>query len=329
MSLEEITPLETNAWTTYRIINKPAERVLIEVVERPFPEPEEARKVRERCFLKLLEKTKKKLEVKGKECFIGDYNDIPDGGISSALFMKLDDGEKTINFDGETANFNGDIKDDDENVVIGIYTIAYSEWVACGDPEYAKAYEEKHGWIPHAGIGISIAVESSDGFFVLTQRGTGTTNYPGALFTVGGGLKPTTSILSGLEEEIAEELGIKAKKHYNPDEMIITALGAEKSYKRSRHPRAEIVGYLKTDATWEQIAKMQKETKYQADVAGIVPIAEPLEFFSKISMTSYKSRLLPAAELGLVYAFLKKIEKEYGHEELEHQAANLRKILNR
>lgn len=326
--------LETDAWMTLEVVDSPASDVIMSNVERPFEEPSKARSIRDRYFMQELEATEKRLEDealrRGKsiELFIGDYDGAALNGIPKALFMKSDDGNKRLNFDGTTTNFSG-IRREGSSVVIEVYPIAFSEWIACKTSEFANAYKDSVGRIPYAGIGISTVVESADRFFVLTQRGTGTPNYPGTLFTLGGGLKPEDNVGQGLLSEIIEESGLKPGSDYNPDDIIVTAIGAEKSYAGSEHQRPEIVAYLKTKVPWRKIVESQQKTAFQPDVSGLVPLdTEPTNFASRVAMMGSTGELLPAAEIGLVYAWLKKREIEVGVQQTITDAQVLIEMLN-
>jgi len=326
--------LETDVWTTFEVIDSPATSVRIEKVERPFEEPQNARNVRRKYFLEELEATKGRLEEEARqkgesiELFIGDYDNAAPNGVPKALFRRIGEDTKRLNFDGPTTNY-AQLRHDRGNFVVGVYPIAFSEWIACKTPDFTKAYEESVGKIPYAGIGISTVVESSDGFFILTQRGTGTPNYPGALFTLGGGLKPEDKVSKGLLNEIVEEAGLEPGKDYNLENIRVMAIGAEKSYAGGAHQRPEIVAYLKSNATWREIVNAQKKTEFQTDVAGLVPLdTEPINFASRVAVMGATGELLPAAEIGLVYAWLKKRENEVGVQQAIKETDILMRTLN-
>jgi hypothetical protein len=333
MTLKNLPRLQTDVWTTYQILDAPASSVKIRAVEKPFEEPEKARQVREAYFLnEVLGGTQARLqsETPDNEYFIDDFEGAAEGGINQALYERSPDGTiKRLNFDGPNVNFS-QVQSTKDGAEIDVFPIAYSEWMACQNPGYAEAYKEATGQIPNAGVGLSLAIKSKDDFFVLTQRGTGTPNYPGTLFTVGGGLKPQDSVVSGLLEEVAEEAGLTPGENFQSEDIILTAVGAERNCYGGRHDRAEVVGYLSTDATFEEIVTAQGKAEYQTDVSGLVPLTTGLEgFSSRVAVMGAKGELLPAAELGVTYAWLKHRENELGPEQAAQDADYLSRLLNK
>lgn len=337
MALNEIIKgIETDTWNTISIVDAPAGSVDIKVCKRPFEEPEKARKIREEYFIDVvLPEPKKRLEKDakaGETYFIDDFKHpgALDNAIPKALFRKTSDGEvKRLNFDGPTVNLKGSQRKGGEHI-IEIYPISFSEWMACKDPDFTKAYQEEHDWIPYAGVGVSTVLETSDGFFVLTQRGIATPNYPGTLFTVGGGLRPKNQVGEELFNEIVEETGLIHGRDYDPNDIIITAVGADKFYEGGAHARPEITAYLKTNATFQDFVNAQKSTEYQADVSGLVPLATDLtNFSSRVAIMGATGELLSSAEIGLAYAYLKKQEIENGPERAMKDAEDLTSMLNK
>ena len=331
--LQETIP-ETDTWRTIEIIDAQASNVFIKSVNRPFEEPESARKIRFDYFMNELEKARKGFEAKSisedekAKYTIEDFDTPAIDGIKKAVFKTTDNERKRLTFDGVTTNYSK-ISHESKNIHIEVYPIAFSEWIACKSQDFTNAYLRNIGKKPYAGIGVNTIVESIDGFFTLTQRGTVNPNYPGTLFTLGGGLNPKDSVSQGLFSEIVEEAGLKEGTHYDKNNLIITAIGSDKSYMGGAHERAEITAYLKTHATWREIVSAQKKTEKQLDVSGLVPLdTDPNNFISRISMMGSTGELLSSAEMGLIYGWLKKRENDVGIEQTRQDYSKLMNMIN-
>src|SRR3989344_222989 len=207
LDLPWIEHVQTDGFMLLQVLSKPIDTIETRLVDRPFPEPAAARKVREEYFMDVcLAETRKYLEQSAiwqgtdKKYVIDNYSEVENKGplhplaIGKAVYEVSQGGKSRKNFDGTNAQFRRLVQEG-ERTIIEIYPMVFSEWMACQTPEFTKAYldmnlEDEYPewyqsgldrWIPYAGIGVSTVVQTSDPtpFFIGTFRGYGTPNLNG------------------------------------------------------------------------------------------------------------------------------------------------------
>jgi len=300
-----ISQIKTPTWDTLEVIDLPASKVKLNVIEKYYSESPQAKKIRENFFNVMLKDTKKSLEKSDSvsKYSIEDYESPAKSGINFALFRENDSGKKLVNFDGITTNF---ASVSDEKDTINIFPIAYSEFLVCRSNYYLDAMEKHTGFILNAGVGINVTVETSDGIYVLTKRGLGTPVYPGSIYTIGGGVLPKNNTVDNIINEITEELGLIPEKDFKEENLIITGIGRDLNYMGGNATRPEIAAYLKLNSDWKDVLYAHKKTFFQTDVEDIVLLPSDKSNFQKIFPVMVSSgKLLSSAELSITYAFMK------------------------
>ncbi|MBI2546246.1 hypothetical protein HYV81_03640 [Candidatus Woesearchaeota archaeon] len=341
--------ISTETWDTFEVLDVHPSELEIKLVERPYPEPDAARRARFEYFkevelpntLTWLERRSARLSD-GRQFFIGEYKKVSENAVPLALFERLPNGEaKRMNYDGDQhVNLHQIVRSDD-GVRLEVYQILYSEWMACKSRRFTAAYDAI-GKRPGAGIGINETIESSDEFFIGTQRPIDTTNYPGTVFAVGGALPPMNTFAQAIYQQKLQEIGLKpilkpedpdydpkAEAHYNPDESRVLIIGSDMYYGGGAHPRLEIAGYSKARISFKRIIQLQKTTPGQTDVSGLVIFpTTPVEFTSRVAIMGATGELLTTGEMSLAYAFLAKRLQETGPEIANKDYETLNRMLN-
>lgn len=170
------------------------------------------------------------------------------------------------------------IYQENDSLIVPVYPINYTEWIACSNQDYAEVFRAAGLPLPYAGIGACVLMETKDGFIPLTRRGIETPVYPGRLYPPGGGPKPGQTSTEALLEEIVEETGLEAGKHFLASDIKMLALVADSRYDGNEHSRPELVAYLPVNATFREVEEIQHETSLrkgqrQEDVWGIIPFS--------------------------------------------------------
>lgn len=246
--------MHTRNWATKELFS-PEQRVSFQAVERDLPEPPEAAEIRKQTWQAKLTERQTILQEANPGKIYEVREDIlgntPTG--EAALFERGENGEeKRVMWAGTTITLaRKPIERDRNNVVIPVYPINYTEWIACENPAYAEAFKKAGLPLPYAGIGVSVLMETADGQFILTRRGIETPVYPGRLYSPGGGPKPGETSTGALLQEIVEETGLKEKVHFDGNTMHILALVTDTHYNGGEHVRPELVAYLRLSPTIE------------------------------------------------------------------------------
>lgn len=310
--------MRTSSWETLEYLNIPAGNVEFEEVERDLVEPEEAAKVRRETWQAKLEERKEALEAanKGVEYLIHD--DEETGNL--ALFEQVSGGgEKRRMWAGSTVTLaQAGVVREGKKMSVPVYPISYSEWVACYNPEYAEAFHDKGLIVPYAGIGVSVLMETADGFFPLTRRGIETPVYPGRLYSPGGGPRPGESSVEAILAEILEETGLEQEEHFEVAKLRMLALVSDTHFADSEHSRPELVAILPVDVSFRQLETIQHERsvaegKSQEDVWGLSPVSTYVPSLQKgIVYSGFE--MCPPTEAGLAHAALHFIAEKRGME---------------
>lgn len=315
------TQMRTPDWHTMVWLNKRASKVNFLEVARDLEEPEQAREVREAFWPTVLERRKAELLQANPSNLYTIHIDDQRGERATnklALFELRGDGEKVVAFDGPTITYaqQGFYQEGDKTL-IPTYPILYSEWVACMNPEYGKAFNNAGLPIPYAGIGISVLMVTNDGanqddrtygLIPLTRRGIETPVYPGRLYSPGGGPKPGQTSTEALLEEIIEETGLKGERYYDSDDIFMLALIADTRFAGSEHIRPELVAYLPVNATFSEIERIQyevsvKKGQRQEDVWGVVPVSAFTPNLARAIIYN-GGEMCPPTEAGLAHFML-------------------------
>lgn len=274
--------LKTPDWHTIELLHQPASRVQFISVERDLEEPEDAKLIRERNWSERLEERMRVLLQANPDMnYIIHMDDSGEAATGQQALFELDSsgGERRRMWAGTTITLaQRGVFNEGENLFVPVYPINYTEWLACSNTLYSEVFRQKSLPLPYAGIGISVLMETTDGFVPLTRRGIETPVYPGRLYSPGGGPKPDQTSTEALLEEIVEETGVRAGEMFDPAEMVTMALVADSRYDGNQHSRPELIAYLSVNTTFREIEKIQHETSIQKgmrqeDVWGIVPIS--------------------------------------------------------
>jgi 8-oxo-dGTP pyrophosphatase MutT (NUDIX family) len=315
MKREQFWNIKTDTWHTIEYIGMPADNVHYFSVEREIKEPESAKHIRDVAYESQLLERKGVLEKINRGSRYRIRVDEKTG--KNALFEVTSDGEKRKMFDGPTITQAQKGYTFDDDLKIFVYPIVYSEWIACKHPQYAKAFEEEGLPLPYAGIGGSVLIETRDGLILLTRRGMETPVYPARLYPPGGGPKPGENSKEAILQEIREETGLEADRHFDASGLHMMAFISDTRFEGSRHSRPELVARLPTDLSYkqmegtqqEQIRKKGKET----DVWGLEPV--PMNPTSLKQMIKLHGReMCPPTEAGLTYELYELRKEEIGPE---------------
>src|SRR3989344_260679 len=159
-------------WNTREVLWGTTNNVEFIQVERDLPEPSNAAEVRRQTWNATLQKRLLELSKHYPDAeyliILDDQGDAATG--ENALFERLSGGElKRKMWAGTTLTLaQQPTQRQGSNLQIPVYPINYSEWVACLNPRFARAYYEQRLPAPYAGIGVSVLMETQDGFIPLT-----------------------------------------------------------------------------------------------------------------------------------------------------------------
>lgn len=231
------------------------------------------------------------------------------------------------------------IYEEEGRIIVPIYPISYTEWIACDNPEYTRAFREAGLPLPYAGIGVSVLMVTNDGadqddrtygLIPLTRRGIETPVYPGRLYSPGGGPKPGQTSTEAILEEIIEETGLKSGEHFNSDELFMLALVADTRYAGSEHSRPELVAYLPVNTTFSDIERIQHEVSIkrglrQEDVWGVVPFSAFTPNLGRAIIFSGRE-MCPPTEAALAHLMF---YQEMRREGIEQALKNMEKAMSR
>lgn len=246
--------MHTSDWATREVFSH-EQHINFKAVERDLSEPPEATEIRKQTWQAKLTERQTILQQanpgKTYEVIEDVAGESPTG--EAALFERRENGEdKRVMWAGTTITLaQQPIERNGNNVVIPVYPINYTEWIACGNPAYADAFKKAGLPRPYAGIGVSVLMETADGQFILTRRGIETPVYPGRLYSPGGGPKPGETSTGALLEEIVEETGLQNGLHFDMNNLHTLALVTDAQYNGSEHARPELVAYLRLSPTME------------------------------------------------------------------------------
>lgn len=312
--------MSTSVWRTEELIFKPAESVIIEVVERDLIESEEAKKIRIDTWIGKLEERKSILEAVNNET---RYLIHPDGAGVPALYEKTQNGENAKMWAGITVTLaQREIKHSNNQIQVPVYPINYSEWIACQNPKYAEAFRNENKPLPYAGIGASVLMVTTDGFIPLTRRGIETPVYPGRLYPPGGGPKPGQSSTSAILSEVLEETGLKSGEHFDPSNLFVLGLVSDSNFDNSAHSRPEIVATLPLNSTFREVELIQHERSVkrglkEEDVWAVEPITTFVPNLAK-TVTYSGNEMCPPTEAGLsLFALFELVKNEGQHGALD------------
>lgn len=315
------TQMRTPDWHTIELLNQRASKVNFQEVSRDLEEPDEAKEVREAYWPVVLEmRMGELLRANPSKSYTVHLDDQREKATNKlALFERFSDGkEKMVTFDGPGITYaqRGIYRDGDQTI-IPVYPIHYSEWVTCENPAYAKAFRDAGLNLSYAGVGVSVLMVTNDGadkddrtygLIPLTRRGIETPVYPGRLYSPGGGPRPGQTSTEAFLEEIIEETGLEAGKHFNPDDLFMLAFVADTRYAGSEHFRPELVAYLPVNTTFSEIERIQHEVSVkkglrQEDVWGVVPFSAFTPNLSRAIIFD-GPQMCPPTEAGLAHLML-------------------------
>lgn len=337
------TLMKTPDWHTIEWLNQRASKVNFLEVQRDLEEPEQARLVRDATWKQRLEERKAVLnETNPTRVYEIDLDNQGDNATGQTALFEVPSGSERIRrmWAGVTVTLaQRGIYEEDGKTIVPIYPISYTEWIACDNPEYTKAFRDANLPLPYAGIGVSVLMVTNDGadkddrtygLIPLTRRGIETPVYPGRLYSPGGGPKPGQTSTEAILEEIIEETGLESGRHFNSDELFMMALVADTRYAGSEHSRPELVAYLPVNTTFSDIERIQHEVSVkkglrQEDVWGVVPfsafspnLARAIIFFGR--------EMCPPTEAGLTHLML---YQEMRREGIEQALKNMETTISR
>jgi hypothetical protein len=298
----------------------PPEGIDFYQTDRPFPEPDRARKARMETWEMLLKQTKSRNEADKPECSYEIKDDEKTGNL--ALFQTKPE-ERIIQFDGKTINMAN--YHQEGRLFVGVYPIDWSEWMACMNPDFTKAYLEDVGKKPYAGVGVNIFTITSDGFVPLTLRDIETPNYPWRLFNFGGGPKPGEKSSEAVLLEAAAESGIRKENmgsvHPGPPRLSWIALVSDKKWMGSEHERPDFTAVVDIKPSFRELAeahhlKTRDMRKKETGIKTIIPVHLSLPGIDDF-IFSDGYRMCPPTEAGLSLLSYKLREMRSGPEEAQ------------
>lgn len=309
-------------WTVLSLIERPLYAVEFTQIDSPQSEHPEAAEYREGLFTEALNRRLNSLKENNpsRDLFLDR-----DSENNLCLCEVLSTGNiKKIMWDGKIINIpqmQFQSEADDGSIEIRTFEMNYSTWHALLSPEYRHIQEKHNMHIGYAGLGISILVETSDGYLAFTKRPAGETLvYPGRMHVVGGSPLPGQSPIQAAIEEVEEELGLKCREDFNPQDLF--ALGIVLDNRHQGHPivRPEIACCLKIKLTAEELRK--KFEKFYEDPRNVQPDVEGIELIELSDFVCIGSGytgmtkeaqavselLIPPAAATLALARIKKFE---------------------
>ncbi|MCL4418055.1 MAG: NUDIX hydrolase, partial [Actinobacteria bacterium] len=336
------TEMRTPDWHTMEWLNKRASQVRFQEIPRDLGEPDEARSLREKIWKQKLDERKSILEEANPSIeYKIDLDDLGEKATGQqALFEFTSAGKIRRMWAGTTVTLaQRGIYEEEGQTIVPIYSMNYTEWVACDNPAYTRAFRDAGLPLPYAGIGISVLMVTNDGadkddrtygLIPLTRRGIETPVYPGRLYSPGGGPKPGQNSLEAILEEIKEETGLYPGEHFNPDDLFMLAMVADTRYAGSEHSRPELVAYLPVNITFSEVEKIQYETSVkkgqkQEDVWGVVPFSAFTPNLSRAIIYN-GPEMCPPTEAGLAHLML---YQEMRREGIEKALKNIETTMQR
>lgn len=336
------TQMRTPDWHTIEWLNQRASKVNFRVVPRDLGEPDQARRVREATWRQRLEERKAVLnKATPNNIYEIELDDQGDKATGQPALFEIPSGveKRRRMWAGTTVTLSQrGIYEEDGKTIVPIYPISYTEWIACDNPDYTKAFRDAGSPLPYAGIGISVLMVTNDGadrddrtygLIPLTRRGIETPVYPGRLYSPGGGPKPGQASIEAILEEIKEETGLESGKHFNPDDLFMLALVADTRYAGSEHSRPELVVYLPVNTTFSDIERIQYEVSVkkgrQEDVWGVVPFSAFTPNLSRAIIFNGRE-MCPPTEAGLAHLML---YQEMRREGIEQALKNMEATMSR
>lgn len=322
--------MQTERWKTYEILGIPLPDIRFKQVDRDLIEPEEAKDIRLKTWNSKLEEKKEELkEAKSLSNYVIDFDE--DTKLDSLFEIDLV-GEKrrkmwagmTVSLSQKGPYWEGN------SVVVPLYPISYSEWIACHNPKYGEVFKEKGLPFPFAGFGISVLMKTKDDMIPLTVRGLETPVYPGMYYSPGGGPQPGESLEEAMLSEIKDEVGLKPGKHFNTSEMRALALVSDSKFAGSEHERPELIFYLPLKVGFNELLKIRHQSiaekaKKEEDVWRMEPVASfPPELIDTI--IDKGERMCAPTEAGLAHALLHITLQNEG---LVSSLINIEKLMNR
>ena len=299
----------------------PPEGIEFYHTDRPFPEPERARKARMETWEQLLEQTKSRNEADKPD---HKYEiKIDDKTEKLALFQTKPE-ERIIQFDGKTINMTN-YHQEGNKLLVGTYPIDWSEWMACLNPDFTKAYLEDVDDKPYAGVGVNIFTITSDGFIPITLRDIETPNYPWRLFNFGGGPNPGEKTSEAVLLEAVAESGIKKESmgsvHPYPPRLSWMALVSDRYWMGSEHERPDFTAVVDIKPSFMDLAeayhrKTADKRNKETDIKTIIPIHLGLPGIDDF-VFSDGYMMCPPTEAGLSLLSYKLREMESGPEEAQ------------
>lgn len=295
----------------------PAEQVSFVEVE-PEREPAKAREIRVATWRIKLEERMKVLEEAGS----GSHEIKHDEETNNLALFRTNDGKRVM-WDGQTLTMaHQDISKKDNDIQIPIHPINYTQWIACYNPEYGKAFEKEGMPLPYAGIGVSVLMITSDGFVVLIRRGIETPVYPGRLYSPGGGPELGKTPAESMLKEIKEETGLMPDRDFNPNSLRMLALVEDTHFAGSKHARPELVAFLRLKCLYKEVESTQYRIKgAEQDVWAVEPLSTGPYLTQLINFKG--NEMCPPTEAGLVNLLYYLTEKKEGEAKAKEVTNNL------
>ncbi len=236
--------LRTNSWQLAQFLLTPLSKVRINIGPRPVPEPAEAALIRAKHYHEVLEKSLLKLSSESKNAFryvIAQDNQAP---LRQALYQIAPDGaRRKIIWDGISLSLSrGRFEEDSGQRYEAIaHLVNYSEILACADPNYGAAFRTAKRSTPHAELGISCIVETTDGLSALVRRGDSVPIYPGRYSLPSGNVTPLKSLVDDISSELEEELGLQSGTDFEASSLVAIGLVYDLGRHNRMHKAQEIV----------------------------------------------------------------------------------------
>lgn len=294
-------------WSTLKILDIPASSLQFNSIARPEPESQTARNLRLGIWTQSLnDKLQLLSHVNPEKNYQIQFD--PDTK-QQALFERTIEGNLIKRmWDGDTISTESGVPklEPDGRASLDIFPIKYSEWTCCSNREYSFLNPSM------CGLGISVLMETTDGFIPLTRRGLETPVYPGRLYSPGGGPKPGEKAAAALLSEILEETGLIANTHFDPKSIVILAAVNDDRHQGSLRSRPELIAYLPLKINAACILDIRDEAIRKKKTAE--PDVFAMEFISSREtdlrgyVTLHGGSMCPPTEAAIVHLLRYKLQ---------------------
>jgi len=318
--------LHTDKWVFMKEFGVPVEEITLKRVKNPYEEGKKSARDRKNIFNHVKADLRALLVGSNRFSFYLD-NYGTANNRSEALYRERvdqDDDGVPIFFDGRAANF---IRI--RGKLIDICEFPFSARIASKKPEYIEKLiveneqsrdvslaandtqrrqaRNKNRYfcpdLPYGGFGINVTVETSDGYFMLTNRGVYTPRFPNMTSTVSGQVNPRDTLERNVIDKVQRDLGLEdltdinamgmigVKTYINEDTTILTPI---------------VLLHARTGLEMREYPQYRRQHKVQfaPDIANFGFIDTD---YDRVFSQAEKLVLVPSAQAGIFYALISKL----------------------